>query len=378
VILELVQDLKRPDVVPLGLGFVHPDLLPGDDLTRAAIKAIRRLKSSELIRDIAPGDPELRRLIALRYLMSGLAIADEDIVIMNGGLEAVVLCLRALTKPGDTVAVEAPNWWPQLDALGGLGLRVQEISTHPRTGLDLESLEIAFRSRAVQACLVMPTFHNPLGSVMPEENKRAFAQLVERYKIPAIENDRLIELYFDPPRPRPVKAFDNSGYVLHCGCFATCIAPGYLVGWVTAGRYRREVMRTRTLLSISTPAACQAVMSEYLAHGPVDRHLRRMREALAIRCKAMVAAIAKEFPVGCRMTHPVGGLAVWVELPKGTDALKLYRLAFAKGVSIAPGPMFSARHDFRNCMALYFGVASVQQIHEGVRTVASLIERAST
>lgn len=163
LIVELVEAMCRPCLIPFGLGILNPELLPGEDLNRAAAGVVRRLKPARIIRDLTPGDPELRRLIALRYLRSGFTIADEDIVIMSGGLEAVVLCLRATTNPGDTVAIETPNAWPQLGALARMGLRAREIPTHPQEGMDLAALEDAFRSRSVKACLVMPTFQNPLG-----------------------------------------------------------------------------------------------------------------------------------------------------------------------------------------------------------------------
>jgi DNA-binding transcriptional MocR family regulator len=377
VLFELFEDIKSARFVRLGLALLDPELLPTEDLNRAAMRTIRRLKPGKMARGLAPGDPDLRRLIALRYLSSGLSVADEDIVIMSGGLEAVVLCLRALTKPGDTIAIETPNWWPQLGAISGLGLQVMEIPTDPRTGVDLAALERAFRSRSIQACLVMPTFQNPLGFCMPEENKQALAKLVARYGIPLIENDRLAEFFFHGARPRPVKAFDDSGFVLHCGCFATCMAPGYQIGWVAAGKYHTQVARTKILLSITPPPVCQAVMAEYLAHGPVERQLRRVRQELATRCEAMVRAISEHFPPGCRMTHPTGGLAVWIELPKSAGSLELYRLVHAKGIDFAPGPMFSARAGYGNCLALYFGLASVQQIQDAVPKIAQSIGPAS-
>jgi DNA-binding transcriptional MocR family regulator len=376
LIAELVTAMTRPHVISLGLGILNPELLPGEDLNRAAARAARRLKPAGIIRSLTPGDPELRRLIALRYLDSGVGITEEEIVIVNGGLEAVVLCLRALTNPGDTVAVETPNAWPQLGALAGMGLRVREIPTDPVQGVDLASLEDAFRSRSVKACLVMPTYQDPLGSRMSDENKRSLATLAARYEIPLIENDRAAELYFNDLRPRPVKAFDLSGHVMHCGSLATWLAPAYKIGWIAAGRYREEVAKTKILLSLYTAPACQAVMAQYLAHGPVERNLRRLRQSLAERCDAMVTAIGEHFPAECRMTHPIGGFVLWVELPQDVDSLKLYRLAFAKGVSFAPGPMFSARHHYRNCLRLNFGYASVQGIRDGVRTIAQLIGHA--
>ena len=367
----------RPCLIPFGLGILNPELLPGEDLNRAAAGVVRRLKPARIIRDLTPGDPELRRLIALRYLRSGFTIADEDIVIMSGGLEAVVLCSRATTNPGNTVAIETPNAWPQLGALARMGLRAREIPTHPQEGMDLAALEDAFRSRSVKACLVMPTFQNPLGFRMSDQSKHSLAKLATRYEVPQKENDPVAELYFSAEQPRPVKAFDRSGHVLHCGSLATCFAPAYQIGWIATHRYRKEVARTKILLSLSVAPACQQVMARYLAYGAVERHLRRLRQAVAERCEAMVSAISDHFPAGCRMTHPAGGFVLWVELPKGTDSLKLYRLASAKGVSIAPGPMFSARHQYGNCMRLNFGYASVPQIRDGIRTLAELVGRAA-
>jgi DNA-binding transcriptional MocR family regulator len=378
VIVELVTAMSRPHLISLGLDILNPELLPGDNLNRTAARAARQLKPAGIIRSLTPGDPELRRLIALRYLDSGVGSAEDEIVIVNGGIEAVGLCLRALTKPGDTIAIESPNAWPQSGELAGMGLRVHEIPTDPRNGMDLNALEDAFRTRSVTACLVMPTFQNPLGFRMSDENKHLLAQLAARYEIPVIENDRVAELYFDEVRPRPVKAFDRSGYVLHCGSFATWLAPAYKIGWIAAGRYRKEVVRTKILLSLYTSPLCQAVMVRFLAQGHVERHLRLLRQTLAARCEVMIEAISRDFPAGCRMTHPAGGFVLWVELPTDVDSLELYRLALARGVSIAPGPMFSARLDYGNCLRLNFGYASVRDIRSGIRTIAQLIGRPSS
>jgi DNA-binding transcriptional MocR family regulator len=376
LIVELVTALSRPHLISFGLDILNPDLLPGEDLNRAAVRAVRSSKPAGIIRGLTPGNPELRRLIALRYLDSDVGISEEEILISNGGLDAVTLCLRALSKPGDTIAIETPNAWPQLGAIVGMGLRVREIPTDPVEGVDLTCLEETFRFRSVKAYVAMPTFQNPLGFRMSDEKKRALAKLAARYEIPVIENDRVAELYFDGARPRPVKAFDRSGHVLHCGSFATWLAPAYKIGWVAAGRYRREVEKTKILLSLYTSPACQAVMAQFLAHGQIEQHLRRLRRGLAARCEVMVDAITEEFPAGCRVTHPAGGFVLWVELPPDVDSLKLYQLAIGKGVSIAPGPMFSAQRHYRNCLRLNFGYASIQDMRSGIHTISELIGKA--
>ncbi len=375
LIVEIIHSMNRPHVVALGVGILHPELLPNEELGRAAAKAARRLKPSKIVSALPPGDPLLRRLIAKRYMDFGCAIDHEDIVIMSGGREAVIVALRALTKPGDTVAIESPIGWPFIAALSGLGLRVREIRTDPQSGMDLAALEQACGAQSVAVILVQPTFQDPLGSRMPDDSKRLLLKLSARYGVPVIEHDRVSELYLDGVRPRPLKSFDRADAVLHCGSLATCVAPTYKIGWIASSHHRVQIERTKILLSLSVSPGDQAIMAEFLSHYPIERHYRQLRLAVAARRDAMISAISSDFPVGCRMTHPAGGFLLWVQLPKGADSLKLYRLAMARGVSIGPGPMFSARHDYSDCLRLSYGYASVQQIRDGVRTIAELIPK---
>ncbi|MGH8074590.1 MAG: PLP-dependent aminotransferase family protein, partial [Lysobacter sp.] len=68
-----------------------------------------------------------------------------------------------------------------------------------------------------------------------------------------------------------------------------------------------------------------------------------------------LTAVARHFPRGTRVTRPGGGYFLWLELPAGTDALAIQRGAIANGISIAPGPMFSASRGFGNCLRLNCG-----------------------
>jgi DNA-binding transcriptional MocR family regulator len=328
-------------------------------------------------RDLTLGNPGLRRLIALRYLDAGCAVPAEEIMITSGGREAAVLALRALTNPGDAVAIETPSEWPRLAGLAALGLQVKEISTHCKTGVDLAALEAALKSRSVKACLVTPTFQSPLGSLMPNKDRRSLAKLVAHYGVPLIEYDPAPELYFDGAPHRPIKAYDSAGEVIHCGSFTTAVAPAYKIGWIAAGRYRQQVERAQMVLSQGAASACQAVMAEYLAHGAIERNFRRLRGSLSARRDSMIAAIADHFPDGCRMTRPSGGSLLWVELPKGTNGLMLYQRASDVGISIAPGILFSARQEYGNFLRLNYGFASIEHIHDGIRRIAALIPGAS-
>jgi DNA-binding transcriptional MocR family regulator len=112
-------------------------------------------------------------------------------------------------------------------------------------------------------------------------------------------------------------------------------------------------LKLTTTLSASAPA--QAALADYLAKGGYDKHLRQLRHALSVQQSAMVEAVVRHFPRGTKATRPDGGYFLWIELPRHVDALALHRQALSLGISVAPGPMFSARREFGNCLRLNYG-----------------------
>jgi DNA-binding transcriptional MocR family regulator len=316
---------------------------------------LKRQDPLDTVEDLSPGNPNLRRQIALRYLIGGMNVPANDIVITNGALEALNLCLQAVTQPGDTVIVEAPTFYGALQALERQGLKALEVPTHPRTGMDLAAMEAAIKRHAPKACWLMTQFQNPLGSLMPDDRKRQLVELLARHDIPLIEDDVYGELYFGAARPVPAKAYDKQGLVLHCSSFSKCLAPGYRIGWASAGRYTQRVQRLKLSSTLSASGPAQGAIAEYLEQGGYDRHLRRLRDTLQTQQERMADAIAHEFPAGTRVTRPQGGFFLWVELPAAVDALALHREALARGISVAPGPIFSASGQFASALRLNYG-----------------------
>jgi DNA-binding transcriptional MocR family regulator len=341
-------------VVPLGSAFPSPMLFPRDKLAQALGRAARHLDPWRSVEDLSPGSTELRHQIALRYLSSGCRVDVDELVITNGAMEALNLCLEAVTRPGDLVAIESPTFYGALQALERRGLKAIEVATHARTGIDVEALAAILDRHPVKVCWLMPNFQNPLGSLMPDAAKAALVALLARHGIPLIEDDVYGELYFGA-RPRPAKAWDKAGLVMHCSSFSKSLAPGYRVGWAAAGRFAREVGRRKLMSSLATPATMQEGLSDYLRHGGYDRHLRQLRQALMTNRQAVLRVIAKCFPAGTRVTQPAGGYFVWVELPAGIDAIELHRLAVSHDISIAPGQLFSADHRFNHHLRINFG-----------------------
>ncbi len=357
LVFQVLEASRAPGIVPFGSAFPSPLLFPLDKLGRAVSSSMRHIDPWSTVADLPPGNAELRRQIALRYQLDGVQVAPDDIVITNGALEALNLCLQAVARPGDTVLVESPSFYAALQALERIGLKAVEVATHPREGVDLGALATALAAHRPSACWLMTSFQNPLGSLMPPEKKQALVELLAAHEVPLIEDDVYGELYFGAQRPALAKRFDDKGLVMHCSSFSKCLAPGFRVGWAAAGRFARQVERLKLTTSLAAAMPSQLALAEFLGQGGYERHLRQLRGALAAQQRQMLAEIEAHFPPGTRVTQPQGGYFLWVVLPESVDALKLHRLALAQGISIAPGPMFSAKRAFRNCIRLNYGHA---------------------
>jgi len=378
LVFGILESTRNRAVVPLGSAFPSPELFPLPALARLLGSVARKLDPWITVADLPPGSWELRRQIVKRYLGFDVQLEVEDLVITSGAAEALNLCLQALTRPGDVVAVESPAFYGALQILQQHGVRALEIPTHPREGVDLRHLEAALGRHRIKACWFMTSFQNPLGCSMPEERKRLLVELLAPRNIPLIEDDVYAELYFGSRSPRPAKAFDRDGLVLHCGSFAKCLAPGYRIGWVAPGRFARAVARMKFVNSIASNIPAQEALAAYLAKGGYEFHLRRLRHALQSQQNRMLEAIAAYFPKDVRVTHPQGGYFLWLELPAAVDALALQKRAASLGISIAPGPLFSANRKFGNCIRLNYGHPWSPQIEEAVRTLGQLAHYAKT
>ncbi len=375
LVFEVLEATRRPGLVPLGSAFPGPELFPLQALARALSGSMMNLESARIVEDLPPGNEQLRHQIALRYGLSGTKVAPEEIVITNGAMEALTLSLQAVTGPGDAVAVESPAFYAALQALERLRLRAVEIPCDPARGLDLAALAEALRRHPVKACWFMPTFQNPTGSSLDAAGRRALMRLLEAHEVPLIEDDVYAELHYGAHPLPPVKALDTRGLVMHCSSFSKCLAPGYRVGWVAAGRHAEAITHAKTMTTLSTAVPSQHALARYLDGSGYERHLRKLRRTLARQYDLAARLAARHFPPGTRLGVPAGGYFLWVQFPDGVDTLAMQRQALERGINLAPGQIFSATQQFGNCLRLNFGHPRDPMFEPAVREVGAMAAR---
>lgn len=367
---KVYADMGNEDLTLFSISAPSGILLPLSKLNKEIIHATRELKESGTTYEPLQGNVKLRRMIAIRSLTWGGNLREDDLITTNGAINAVSLCLMALGKPGDTIAMESPCFPGMLQLVVSLGFKVLELPSHPTTGLDIEALKKVLPK--INICLLVPNFNTPLGSCMPDEQKEEVVDLLSRYHIPLIEDDIYGDLYFGAHRPKCCKSFDRDGSVLWCSSVSKTLAPGYRVGWVAPGKYKEKLLKLKLIHSISSASIIQEAVAGFLKSGKYELHLRQLRRTLQDNYQHYVHAISLYFPEGTKVSRPQGGLAVWVEFKKGTDTMKLYDLAIKHKISISPGRMFSLQDQFENCMRLCIGLQWSEDIRFKLKQLGNL------
>ena len=373
-VMEYLACSELPGVAPLGCATPHEGLYPGEKLQRLMASIGRRRPDLAARYVMSSGTQRLREAIARRAVDFGCALDPGDVIITNGCTEALNLALRAVAKPGDTIALESPTYFTLLQIIESLGMKALEIPTHPRDGISLDALELATREAgAVQAVMLIPNFSNPLGSLMPDDKKQRLVRMLEARGIPLVEDDIYGDLHFGRSRPFVAKKWDASGNVLLCGSFTKSVAPGFRIGWIAPGRYRRDVELLKFITSITTPELPQLAIAEFIDNGGYDHHLRKLRAAFVKQVEQMSEAVAEHFPAQCRVTQPAGGFVLWVELPPQVDSVRLFEAARAHGIAIAPGTMFTHTGRYRNFIRLNCGHSMTMKLELAVARLGELI-----
>jgi DNA-binding transcriptional MocR family regulator len=359
-------------MIQLGAAIPRNDLFPLAALNRLMGQIGRAQPQAAYGYEVPAGCLALRHEVGRRLMEAGCALTPAEIVITHGATEAIYLSLQAVTKPGDTVAIESPTYYNLLEILNALHLKALALPTNPQTGVSLGALENALQKNQIAACVLVANFNNPLGSCMSEDHKRQLVKLINIYQIPVIEDDVYGELNFQGTRPKAIKAFDTEGLVLYCSAVSKTLSPGLRIGWCSPGRYQVKVEQLKMAMNLSNAPLPQLTIAAFLANGGYDRHLRQLRRAFELQVDRMTQAVCRYFPAETKMTRPQGGFILWLELPPEFDALVLYEEALTRHIQIAPGVMFSPTENYHNCFRLNCGLPWSPQIEQAMQTIGTL------
>lgn len=360
------------DVTQFALGIPGKSLLPVAKMKKCMIDVMKRKSDSGTNYEPVQGSEKLRREIAKWAMVMEGKITEDDLVITSGAMNGVYNCLMAVTRPGDSVAVESPVYFGILQAIQLLGLKAVEIPTHPITGVDLDALKKVLPK--LSACCFVVNYNNPLGFQMPDENKKELVKMLTEYNVPLVEDDVYGNIYFGAERPKPCKFYDEADIVMWTGSVSKTLAPGYRVGWVAPGKFKERIIRQKLVQTVSGPSLFSDVIADFLEHGRYDHHLRMFRKKLYANYLQIQKSVTQYFPDNTKISEPKGGFMLWLELDKRICTEDLYDEALSRKVNFAPGRMFSQYNQYQNCMRLNYALEWTDRVESDLEKLGKMIK----
>ena len=158
------------------------------------------------------------------------------------------------------------------------------------------------------------------------------------------------------------------------GSFSKIISPGMRVGFLAA---HPDIIRKCTIgkqsTDLHTPGLTQAIVDLYLRRNLLKPHIEAILPAYRDKLSAMLSEL-ESFPKGTVYTKPEGGLFIFVTMPEGFDATKVFQEAIQRGVAYVSGTFFYPDGGHLNTLRLNFSNSTLEQIHTGMGVLRELFE----
>ena len=373
VIREILKITEKPGIISFAGGLPSPRTFPVAEFEAACAKVLRDDPSGALQYAASEGFGPLRELVA-----QGLpwAVDPAQVLITTGSQQGLDLVAKVLVDADSKILVESPTYLGAVMAFTPMEPEVVSVA-NDGDGVDLADLRA--QAAGARFLYALPNFQNPTGRTMSEASRAALSTEAARLGLPIIEDNPYGDLWFDRAPPAPLTARNPEGGI-YLGSFSKVLAPGLRLGFVVAPKaVYPKLLQAKQAADLHSPGFNQRLIVEVMKDGFLDRHVPTIRALYKSQRDAMLAALAREMPMGeadatLTWNTPAGGMFLWARLPRGMSAVDLLPLAVEHGVAFVPGAPFYAGDSDPRTLRLSFVTPSIDEIHRGVAALATAIQ----
>jgi 2-aminoadipate transaminase len=373
-IVEIFKYLQDKEMISFSGGFPNPDSFPVEALKAASQKVFESSGKNVLQYAQTEGYAPLREFISKRYKqVYDLDIPSDEILITSGSQQALDFIAKTFLDPEDKVLIEEPSYLGAIQTFNSYEADFNTVHIN-EDGIDLVSLKEKLIQHQPKLLYVIPNFQNPSGVSYSEENRKGFAEIVKQFNVIVIEDDPYGELHFTDSIRTPLKKLLPQ-QVLLMGSFSKTVAPGLRLGWVCAPQaIYKKLFTCKEASDLHSSNLDQHLIYQFLTDNDYDAHIASIRSLYSSKKTQMIGAIEKYFPKSVKVYSCEGGMFLWVVLPEGMSSLNLFYQAVKEKVVFVPGDPFYVDRQHTNALRLNFSNASENDIEEGIRRLAKVIE----
>ncbi|MEJ2487443.1 MAG: PLP-dependent aminotransferase family protein [Anaerolineales bacterium] len=384
-IRELLKISNMPGVISFAGGLPSPDVFPIEEFRQACDTVLTKYSSQALQYGTTEGYQPLREMICERSSRYGINIRPENVLITNGSQQALDLVGKVFIDPGEKILVESPTYLGALQAWNVYGTEFVTVEAD-EDGMIPASVAAQMHHNP-KLLYLLPNFHNPMGTTVPEDRRREIIEICHQHQVPIIEDDPYGQLRFEGHHIPPAVKIDADlrgndrdeyqGNVIYLSTFSKILVPGLRLAWVIAPAVViSKLVQAKQGSDLHTSTFNQYLAYEVCQNGFLDRHVEFIREVYSKRRDLMMDLIDELFPPGVTYVRPQGGLFLWVTTPPEINTTELLKTAVAEKVAYVPGEPFHPHGGGTNTMRMNFSNASEEGIREGMKRLSEVLKKA--
>jgi GntR family transcriptional regulator/MocR family aminotransferase len=360
---------------PFQIGVPAVDLFPVELWARLVGRRLGSVTAAELDYGKVAGHPPLREAIA-DYVSSsrGTRCAPEQVHVTTGAQSALGLACTLLLDTGDRAWMEEPGYPGARSALTAAGARIVSV---PVDGSGLDVAAGVRKARDARLAIVTPSHQFPLGVPMSLARRQELLAWASAARAWVVEDDYDSEFRYGAPPLPCLHGLDPDGRVVYVGSFAKNLFPALRLGFlIVPPDLEHPFRRARLSTDVHSPTLEQVALTEFIARGHFERHLRRMRSAYRERLQALVDAAERRCGGVLRLRPIRAGLHVAADLVGAPD-VRVADIAAERGVDVMPlSSYYFARGPRANGLVLGFGGVRPDGMDAGMQILAASIEAA--
>jgi DNA-binding transcriptional MocR family regulator len=370
-ILRDMLSTPAPGTISLAAGMPDPDFYPLESFGEL-FNHIKRAAPGDFGHIPIEGYNPLRRAIAGMLRDKEIKVSAENILTLSGSQQGLYLLSKVLLEPGDYVVMEDPTFIGAIQVFQAAGARILSLPCPGRLSLNLlEDFLIRYRPKLLY---IMPTYQNPTGRVLAEQERHDLLRLARHHRLVIVEDDPYSDLFYDKQPPRALKAFDSYGGVVYLGTFSKILFPGLRTGYLAGPPVLiNRLALEKQFIDLHSNNIAQWLLAMYLNEGKLVEHLTTVRREYKKRRDTMAKALRRLCANDLEFTVPEGGFYFWCKLKQASTAKLLLQEAAQNRLSFVPGAIFHTSptidKDFRLCFATHYEAILLDSVKRLAKTL---------
>ncbi len=375
-IREILKVTQKPEIISFAGGLPNPISFPQEELKISMNRIAEEFGAKIYQYSTTLGLDSLRQYIVDRYKkIWNMDITIDNVIITTGSQQALDLIGKVFVNEGENVLVEKPSYLGLLQSFCMYCANFVAVQLDP-DGLNIEDLQRTMEKYNPKVAYLIPNFQNPTGLTYTKEKREQIFDVIKDKDMILIQDDPYGELRFTDDERIPYIGLNKSEKNIYLGSFSKIVTPGMRLGYIIANKEIIKMLETAKQASdLHSNIFGQYLISDYLYHNDLDKHIEKIKKLYKSQAQAMVQAMEEYFPKTVSFTRPKGGMFSWVTLEEGKSSLELFNKAIKKNVAFVPGnPFYVEQNKDVNTLRLNYTNADNETIKEGVKRLAQSLD----